>query len=367
MGCFSSKKKNLVTAADIRRDQSNSKNNEPIIETMARNSNEFSQKTDDENNDFFKSCIKLKVNANTIENMFPVWIEKNSKVTIYVSGKWSLLSGEEMVNYQGHIKFNHKHRNLPIGALVGRIHGGNYFEVMHGMTIESEVSGPLYLFANNSRFSIEPKGFLTVYIQNAQPIPKDVIEEKLGWNMKELDTAYCHNFLSYEEKMQIIFINKVRTNPKKFAEQYLIHLKGLNSSYLETYNILMNYTPVKALRLSKALYLGARDHAKDIGENGTTGHSSTDGTELRERLTKYAIKPSYYGENCSYGIKDPLTNIIQLIVDDDNPSKSRRINILNEVYDQIGVSIQPHASYKCVTIQVYGSGIIDNINVENIN
>jgi hypothetical protein len=291
--------------------------------------------------------------------LFPVWIEKNCQVKIYVRGKWSLLSGEEMVNYKGHVKFNHKHRNLPIGALVGRIHGGEYFEISNGMVLESTVSGPLYLFANNSRFSVEPKGFLSVYIQNTESLSIDSIEEKLGWNTKEIDTTIEHKYLSEEEKLQILLINKIRTKPKKFAEQYLIHLKGISTIFKETYDTLINYTPVKALRPSQALYLAAKDHARDIGENGTTGHKSTDGTELRERLSKYAIKPRYYGENCSYGIKDALTNIIQLIVDDDNPSKSRRINILNEVYDQIGISIQPHASYKCVSIQVFGSGIED--------
>jgi hypothetical protein len=129
MGCFSTKKKNIVTTIDLRRNLSSSKNNQPIAETIARNSNEFSQKTDDENTDIFKNCIKLKVSADTTENLFPVWIEKNCQVKIYVRGKWSLLSGEEMVNYKGHVKFNHKHRNLPIGALVGRIHGGEYFEI----------------------------------------------------------------------------------------------------------------------------------------------------------------------------------------------------------------------------------------------
>jgi uncharacterized protein YkwD len=364
MGCFSSKKKNIVTALDVKRYPNNSKNNEPIIETMPRNSNEYTQKTDDEYNENFKSCIKLKVNADTTENMFPVWIENTSKVKIYVRGKWSLLSGEEMVDYKGHINFNHKHRDLPIGALIGRIQGGDYFQVTNEMTLESTVSGPLYLFANNSRFSVDPRGFLSVYLENAQRMKIEYIEEKLGWQSNEIDTTQGHNYLTEEEKMQIILINKIRTNPKKFAEQYLIHLKGINNSFRETYNMLMNYTPVKALKPSKALFMAARDHAIDIGENGTTGHTSTDGTELRHRLNKYAIKPTYYGENCSYGSKDALSNIIQLIVDDDYPTKSRRLNILNETYDQVGISIKPHASYKFVTIQVFGSGIIDRKNIE---
>jgi hypothetical protein len=253
---------------------------------------------------------------------------------------------------------------MPIGALVGRVHGGDYFEVYNGMTYQSNVAGPIYLFANNSRFAVEPQGSLNVFIQSAQSLPFEIIEEKLGWNIQELDTLSGHDYLSDYEKMQIILINKIRSNPKKFAEQYLIHLKNVNNSHIQTYEKLINYTPIKVLRPSKSLYLAARDHARDIGENGTTGHSSTDGTGLKSRIMKYSINPTYFGENCSFGINDPLTNILQLVVDDDNPTKSHRLNILNEVYDQIGISIQPHASYKFVTIQVFGTGIIDKKNLE---
>ena len=364
MGCWSTNKKNIVTSLSIKKFPSLSNKHKDIVsDTMARNSNEFAEKTDDDISDSFKDCIKIKVNADTTENMLPVWIEKNVKIKLFVKGKWSLLPGEDLVSYKGHVKFNHKHRDLPIGALIGRVHGGDYFEVNNGMTYQSNVSGPIYLFANNSRFTVDPQGSLNVFIQFAQSLPIEIIEEKLGWNINELDTASGHEFISENERMQIIFINKLRSNPRKFAEQYLIHLKNLYSSYQQTYETLINYTPIKVLKPSKSLYLAAKDHAKDIGENGTTGHSSTDGAGLKSRIVKYSINPTYFVENCSFGIKDPLTNILQLVVDDDNPTKSHRLNFLNEAYDQIGISILPHASYKFVTIQVFGTGIIDKKNL----
>lgn len=363
MGCWSTNKKNIVTSLSIKNipPQSN-KDKEIVSETIARNSNEFSEKTDDDIPDYLKNSIKLKINADTTENMFPVWIEKNVKIKIFVKGKWSLLPGEDLVSYKGHVEFKQKYRNLPIGALIGRVHGGEYFEVNNGMTYQSTVSGPIYLFANNSRFTVDPQGSLNVFIQNAQSLPIEIIEEKLGWNITELDTASGHEYISENERMQIIFINKLRSNPRKFAEQYLVHLKNLNNSYLQTYETLINYTPTKVLNPSKSLYLAAKDHAKDIGENGTTGHSSTDGTGLKSRIIKYSINPTYFGENCSFGNKDPFTNILHLVIDDDNSTKSHRLNLLNEAYDQIGISTLPHASYKFVTIQVFGTGIIDKKN-----
>src|SRR5688500_8311256 len=111
---------------------------------------DFNDVEEDETKSIPNNCINVKVQADTVEQMFPIWIEKGIKTKIYVRGKWSLFSEGGMVSYKGHTNFNHQHRELPIGALIGRIHGGTYFAVRNGMTYESKVSGPVYFFANNS-------------------------------------------------------------------------------------------------------------------------------------------------------------------------------------------------------------------------
>src|SRR5205823_6554809 len=132
-------------------------------------------------------------------------------------------------------------------------------------------SGPLYLFANNSNFNISPSGSLDVYIDNAMAKSYEEIESMLGWNLQNLNTTVGHDYLSEGEKLQFIFLNKVRSNPSLFAKQYLIHLIENGSFFKEVYEKLLNYPQSKLLKPSKALYLSARDHAKDLGENGTTG------------------------------------------------------------------------------------------------
>jgi hypothetical protein len=94
MGCWSTNKKHIITSFGIKKFSSlSNKNNEPVSDTMARNSNEFAEKTDDDINELFKNCIKLKVNAKTTEDMFLVWIEKNVKIKIFLERNWLLTKG----------------------------------------------------------------------------------------------------------------------------------------------------------------------------------------------------------------------------------------------------------------------------------
>jgi uncharacterized protein YkwD len=307
--------------------------------------------------------LRCSVRADTTEVMFPIWIEKGQNVKIHVRGRWGCIPEYGLVSYNGHSSFPYKHRNANIGALMGRIHGGKYFPIENEMTLISDVSGPIYLFTNNSRFSVTLSGSLEVFFENCQTYPLYTIESMLGWDLSTLDTTEGHDYMSPDEKQQIIYLNKIRSNPKLFAEQYLVHLNQLSESHKEIYQKLLRFPTSKLLKPSKALFLASKNHAKDIGENGITGHKSTDGADLRDRLSKYAENPRYFGENCSYGIKDPLGIVIQLVVDDGLQSRANRANILNEVYDQIGLSVQPHSSYKYTCVQVFGYNVKDLIDI----
>jgi hypothetical protein len=305
------------------------------------------------------TCISIRVDPSETEKMYNLWVEKNSRIKIIVKGKWCLFQEHGMVNYKGYTNLNYQHRNANIGALIARVHGGKYFSVNDGMTYISEVSGPLYFFANNSNFTLQPSGSLEVYIDNCKQKSYDEIQRLLEWNLSELDTARDCDYLTDEEKMQFIFLNKVRTNPKLFAKQYLIHLVENGPSYKEIYEKLNYFPTSRALQPSKALFLAARDHALDLGENASTGHTSSNGEDLITRISKYSDNPKYFGENCSFGAQDPLGIVIQMIVDDGYPSRGHRASILNEGFSQVGLSVKPHATYKWNCVQVFGSNIKD--------
>ncbi len=333
--------------------------NQIQVKELAESSKKEMQLEPEEIKELPFGCIKCSVNADTTENLFPIWIEKGQDIKIYVRGRWGLIPEYGMTNFNGHANFSYKYRGANIGALMGRVQGGKYFKIENGMTLKSDVSGPVYLFANNSRFSIQPKGMLDVFFENCKNYSYSQIESMLGWDLNILNTTSGHDYMTDDEKQQIIFLNKIRTNPKLFAQQYLIHLNEINEFYREIYQKLLRFPTSKFLKPSKALHLASRYHAKDIGENGTTGHKSTDGSDLRDRISRFAVNPRYFGENCSHGLKDSLGVVLQLVVDDGLQSRANRANILNEVYDQVGISVQPHTSYKYTCVQVFGSNIKD--------
>lgn len=68
----------------------------------------------------------------------------------------------------------------------------------------------------------------------------------------------------------------------------------------------------------------------DCSPTGLTGHDSTDGTKMSERMSKFGKWLGGCGENISYGMNSALAVLIQLIVDDGVPSRGHRTNFFEE-------------------------------------
>ena len=100
------------------------------------------------------------------------------------------------------------------------------------------------------------------------------------------------------------------------------------------------------LQPDEGLYKASKFHAKDSGENGLVGHTSSDGTSFGKRLPNYVEGWNRLAENCSYGYEDAVSIVGQLLLDEDVPSLGHRKSILNEELEYIGVSIAPHTQYR---------------------
>ena len=59
--------------------------------------------------------------------------------------------------------------------------------------------------------------------------------------------------------------------------------------------------PVGALEWSDYLWQASRDHTKDIGPKGLTGHDGSNGSSSKDRLNKYGKFLAVCGENLSFG------------------------------------------------------------------
>lgn len=172
--------------------------------------------------------------------------------------------------------------------------------------------------------------------------------------------------------------NVLRSNPSVYAAK-LIQLRSYYQGNLiripgqpvvevvegvaaldEAIAVLQNAAPLSTLTPSEGLSKAAADHAKDLGSRDATGHYGSDQSDPFVRMNRYGkwdqVAGSVAGENISYG---PPTlaewHIVQLLVDDNVPSRGHRQALLNPDYRQMGAACEPHPTYRIVCDMTYAS------------
>jgi uncharacterized protein YkwD len=178
--------------------------------------------------------------------------------------------------------------------------------------------------------------------------------------LSKANSALDVDYMSLEEKEAVYYMNLVRINPPLFAETFL-------TDYLKK-NDLKNDKEVKGLikELEKtqkmeilqpyqALTDFARTHAKDMGETGRTGHSSSDGTSFRTRIEPLTQRFTAINENCNYGNDKGIDAVIDLLIDRNVPNLGHRKNILNPEMELVGVAIEPHRRWRFNCVQDFGT------------
>jgi uncharacterized protein YkwD len=202
---------------------------------------------------------------------------------------------------------------------------------------------------------------------------QDSAEPDAGsWDLGPLDTARTVDYLTPAEKSVILELNKVRTNPRKYAELYLaptlkyyqgreyrkpgqitILTQEGRAAAEECIRVLSAGRPLQPLEPSKALSLAARDHVRDTGPKGIVGHTGSDGSSLLVRTRRYDKTPRAIAETISYGYADAREIVMSLLLDDGVPGRGHRKIILTPGYGSVGLSIGGHAGYRHVCVLDY--------------
>jgi uncharacterized protein YkwD len=189
------------------------------------------------------------------------------------------------------------------------------------------------------------------------------------WNKAALDTARGIDYLTPAEKEEVFEINKLRSDPGRYANLYLMSKRGNYSGKLyrrpgqvdlmtaegvraldESISQLKRLKPVKPLIPSRGLSRSAKDHAVDQAETGNAGHIGKDGSSAETRMNRYGKWEKMAGENISYGHDSTQEIVFQMLVDDGVSSRGHRRNLMQSSFRFIGLAMGSHPKhdYLCV-------------------
>ncbi len=202
----------------------------------------------------------------------------------------------------------------------------------------------------------------SVFLSNAQT--------KQNWP-DELNTAEYAGYLSDLEKQVIHELNKVRSNPERFSEEYIEILMSAYNEKTYTYpgqdpvksqegikplieciQVLRNTAPLPILSPANGLAKGAKYLVKDQ-QYGGTGHIARDGYTPQKRIEKYGEWNICSAEDITYGSFEARQIVIALLIDDGVPDRGHRKNILNPCTRFVGVSYGGHPSYQSMCVIDY--------------
>lgn len=226
----------------------------------------------------------------------------------------------------------------------------------------------------------EPEAVNTSEEKSGEAVSETAVQaaklDKDGWDLSILDTARNVSYLSDIEKDVILETNKVRSNPKKYADLYvkprLNYYNGLelvlpdNPDYSiltmegtqavnDCYNTLVKQETLPLIYPSEGLSNAASEHALSQGKTANTGHTGVDGSTTFERIKRYGTYKAA-GENIAYGSLTGFDIVLDLLIDDGVPNRGHRANILKKEYDSIGVGFSSHVMYETECVITYAAG-----------
>ena len=189
----------------------------------------------------------------------------------------------------------------------------------------------------------------------------------------ELNTAKDAAYLNELVQNVILELNKVRSNPRRYAEEYMEELRADYKGKLfyvpgqeipvrtdegirpldECIRVLKKTDPRPLLQPSKGLAKAAGELMEDQQKHGGTGHISRKGANPQKRIEKYGTWDICSSEDIAYGSFEARQIVISLLIDDGVPNRGHRKNILNPCTHFAGVSKGSHPTYRAMCVIDY--------------
>jgi uncharacterized protein YkwD len=187
--------------------------------------------------------------------------------------------------------------------------------------------------------------------------------------------------MDQNERAVLEELNLARTRPSEYAGYVEDHKRNFKGPLVvvidgrkptrtlegitavdEAIAFLKTVNPAPALSASRPLTLSARDHVKDIGPRGITGHAGSDGSQPIDRIRRYGTPKTTSGEVITFGSITARSIVIQLIVDDGVAGRDHRKNLFDPAFRVAGIAIGPHKTYEQVCIV----DLADQVDEKNV-
>ena len=200
-----------------------------------------------------------------------------------------------------------------------------------------------------------------------------------GWNLLRLDTAGNAAYLSALEKQVVLELNKVRSDPSRYARSLLAPQRKYYTGQKLTYpgeipirtqegirafeecsQILVKTGSMGILVPRAGLARAARDHARDQSETGQTGHGGRDHSDVSGRANRYGRWSGKIGETIQYGHAAAARIVSSLLIDDGVPSRGHRKIILAPLFRNAGVAFGPHPKFRNMCVIVFAVEYVDS-------
>lgn len=173
-------------------------------------------------------------------------------------------------------------------------------------------------------------------------------------------------------------MNECRANPSRYSEKLAATLKYYEgnvfskpgatpieteegpSNVEECIRQLKATKPLPPMRWSNALGQAAQIHLDDIGPSGQMTHQGSDGSDVGERIERFAQWDGTIGENIDYGDTNAEDIVVNLLIDDGVQTRGHRTNILKPEHVFAGVAYGDHADMEHACVIVFAQGISDS-------
>ena len=190
---------------------------------------------------------------------------------------------------------------------------------------------------------------------------------------EELNTAKEAVYLNEVEREVIHELNKVRSNPKRYAKEYMEDLRTAYNGKLfsipgqeipvktqegihpleECIKVLKRTEPRPLLQPARGLTNAAEELVEDQQKYGGIGHISRKGATPQKRIEKYGQWDICASEDITYGSEEARQIVISLLIDDGVPNRGHRENILTPCTRFAGVAKGGHPTYRVMCVIDY--------------